>query len=142
MSACKSKGCNYEAVMGEEVCTYHKPKTVASTDPNADVLIVEVSKIPKSGRFNEAASRLVAALKVLSEGRALQIKLAKVPKMTITCAQRYALEEGLRVGVRFCGESGYMWKYSAEEMKAAEVKSERLKSARSKKKIKGRAVAA
>lgn len=131
MSSCSYKACPYQAVMGKTLCLHHEPKPIAQ-DPNGDVIIVTIGDIPKGSRHNAAALHLVDLIKQLTEGKAAKIKLAKIPKPTILTAQRYALEGGIRIGVRFAGDFGFMWKYSDEEIKLADAKGQRLKAGREK----------
>lgn len=132
------------AVSGETKCLMHKPKVVPR-NPTAEAegyAFVSMSEVPSNARYNEAAGKLLAAVKVSTEGHALKVSMAKFKKITLATAQRYALAGGLRIGVRIVGDSGYLWKLSATEIAAVNQKGERLRQAREKKGKKGIAVAA
>jgi hypothetical protein len=140
---CDEKGCPYFAESGQTKCTMHKPRAVPKA-PAVDTegySFVSMSDVPTNARYNEAAGKLFAAVKASQPGHALKVSMKIFKKMTLTTAQRYALAGGLRIGVRIVGESGYLWKLSETEIKAVEVKGERLRKAREKK-GKGIAVAA
>ena len=128
---CTFKGCVYQAVPPSTLCVQHKPAQRQAGDE--DYSIVKIGEVPKNARFNQAAADLRDAVKVLQEGNALKVRLAKIPKPTCVTAQRYALEAGLRIGVRFCGPLGYLWKLTPDEIKIIEKKGERLRAARAKK---------
>lgn len=132
---CDEKGCPYYAVQGEAKCLQHKPRAVpkAATVESDGYAFVSMSEVPTTARYNEAAGKLFAAVKASQAGHALKVSMAKFKKVTLTTAQRYALAGGLRIGVRIVGESGYLWKLSETEIKAVELKGERLRLARSKK---------
>ena len=112
----------------QNVCM-HKPKPIPK-NPSADAdgfAWVSMSDVPSNARYNEAAGKLFAAIKLSQSGHALKISMAKFKKVTLVTAQRYALSAGLRIGVRIVGESGYLWKMSEAEIKAVEQKAERLR---------------
>jgi len=67
-------------------------------------------------------------------GKAIKVKMPPFKKVTLATAQRYALQKGIRLGVRFGSDSGYIWRLSPEEIKAIEVKASRLVAARARKK--------
>jgi len=97
-----------------------------------DVLAIAISDIP-AARANEVSLNLLKTIKALGPDKALKVRLRKFSKPSLLSTQRYALVEGLRIGLRYVGEWAYIWKLTAEQIKAAEVKAERLAGARSKK---------
>ena len=141
---CDEKGCVYYAASGDTKCVMHKPKPIPK-NPSADAdgfAWVSMSDVPSNARYNEAAGKLFAAIKLSQSGHALKISMAKFKKVTLVTAQRYALSAGLRIGVRIVGESGYLWKMSEAEIKAVEQKAERLRTTRQKIGRKGKTLAA
>ena len=131
---CDVPGCSYLAVSGDTKCLQHKPKATP-TDPSTardGFAWVSMSDVPTTARFNEAANKLYAAIKIAQPGHALKVSMEKFDKGTLTCAQRYALAGGLRIGVRIVGLSGYLWKMTPEQIAAVEQKGERLRKAREK----------
>lgn len=138
MSACAFKGCVYQAVSGQTLCQMHR---TIPAKPNDDFEIVAIAAVPRSGHFKQAAADLVGAVKSLGEGHALKVKLAKCSKPTLITAQRYALDEKLRIGLRIVNDVAYLWKLSAAEIEKSQAKGQRLRDSRIKagKKTKGTA---
>ncbi len=134
MAVCQFKGCINQAVMGQALCVLHRPAPIASK-PDDDIQVVEIMAVPRSGRYNEAAMKLCGAAKALDAGHALKIKVGKFAKGTLLTAQRYARDEGLRIGLRVTAEFAWIWKMTAEEIKASEEKGQRLMNARGKRKV-------
>lgn len=135
---CDYKNCVNQAPAGKRYCMYHKehetPAAPALAPPvDEDVQIISLADLP-APRANEVAMALLKSLKVLGEGKALKVRLRKFGKPSLLTTQRYALLDGLRIGVRFTSEWAFLWRMTAEQVKAAEVKAERLKKAREKKK--------
>jgi roadblock/LC7 domain-containing protein len=132
---CEVKGCPYFAVEGQKLCLQHKPAAVAMRGKFEEegYAFVSLYEIPTSARYNEAAGKLLAAVKASQLGHALKVSMAKFKKITLVTAQRYALAGGLRIGVRIVGETGYLWKLNEAEIKAVEQKGDKVRKAREKK---------
>ena len=140
---CDEKGCPYYAESGQTKCVQHRVRAVplAAQIDKDGFAFVPMSDVPKNARYNEAAGKLFAAVKAAQAGHALKVSMKTFKKMTLVTAQRYALAGGLRIGVRIVGESGWLWRLSETEIKAVEVKADRLRKAREKKTGKPKSVA-
>jgi len=133
---CDVKACPYYAVEGDTKCLQHRPKIVPVANANFEregFTFVSMTEVPTNARYNEAAGNLYAAVKAAQAGHALKVSMKVFKKVHLVTAQRYALAAQLRIGVRIVGETGYLWKLTPEEIKKAEVKGERMRSARAKK---------
>lgn len=123
---CEYKACPMQAIAGSHFCANHQPQPIKQgVAAEEDVSIVSLESIP-AARANEVAMSLLSTLKTLGEGKALKVKLIKFSKPTIMTTQRYALRTGLRIGIRFIGSYGYLWRMTPEQVKAAEEKGARL----------------
>jgi hypothetical protein len=138
MSRCEFKGCVYQTTTPtEKFCIQHRSQAASikrarpSNDEGAPE-IVSISEVPSTARFNQAAANLLKAVKALTLDHALKISLSKISKPTVTCTQRYALLEKLRIGIRFSGDVAFLWKLTEEQLKAVEKKAARMAEIRSK----------
>jgi hypothetical protein len=135
MARCAYKNCVNQAPEGRTHCIYHKeyekpalaPAPAKPTAIEDDVQVIDVRSIPFA-RTNEVAIGLLNTLKSLPEGKALKVPLKKVPKQNLLCTERYARSQELRIRVRIVGDHGYLWKMSADEIKAADAKGERMRN--------------
>lgn len=132
---CEQKACPYYAVEGEKLCLQHRPARVlkVSNFEEEGYAFVSMNEVPTNARYNEAAGKLYAAVKVSTVGNALKVSMKTFKKVTLNTARRYALEAGLRIGVRVVGEVGYLWKLNDSELKAVAAKGDRMRAARAKK---------
>lgn len=136
---CEAKACVNQALEGGKYCLHHRletqrqPAPPPATASDDEIVVINVSDIP-APRTNEAALSLLNTIKKFGDGKALKVKQKKFSKPCLMTTQRYALTQGLRIGVRFIGEWAYIWKLTPEQVKAAEQKAERLVKAREKKK--------
>lgn len=140
---CEVQGCTYLATSGETKCIQHKARAVTrSSNFEADGFdFVPMVDVPLKARYNEKATKLYAAIKTAQPGDALRVSMRKFEKSALMTAQRYALANGLRIGVRVSGDSGYLWKLTDGEIKATELRAEKMKNAWAKKGKKLQAVA-
>jgi hypothetical protein len=138
---CDEKACPYFAVSGETKCLQHKHWAVPKNSSfDADgYAFVSVSEIPSNARFNEIAGNLFAAVKACQDGHALKVNLKKIGRNNLTTAKRYARQAKILIGLRFIGETGYLWKMTPEQIKRAQERGERVKTARAKKSAKSKA---
>ena len=116
---CDEKACPYFAVSGETKCLQHRLRAVSKqpTTENEGYSFVSMSEVPSNARYNEAAGKLLAAVKASQPGHALKVSMKIFKKITLVTAQRYGLAGNLRIGVRITGDSGYLWKLSDDEIK-------------------------
>lgn len=143
MARCTYKACVSPAVEGSELCGYHRNQNLGPTRPapqpaklpaaDEDFGTISITDIPPP-RVNEVAVSVLQAFKTLPDGKALKVRLRRYPKPCLMTTQRYALTEGLRIGIRWTEEWAYLWRMTAEQVQQAEAKAERLKTARAKKK--------
>jgi hypothetical protein len=135
MARCAYKNCVNQAPGDRLYCIYHKEYEKPSVAPppakaaavEDDVQVIDVRSIPFA-RTNEVAIGLLNTLKPLPDGKALKVPLKKFPKQNLLCTERYARSQELRIRVRVVGDHGYLWKMTADEIKAADAKGERMRN--------------
>lgn len=132
---CEEKACPHAAVPGRRFCEGHRHQEPSPAPVDPDSFVVSCTEV-FAPRTNEVATSLLRAVKSLSEGNALKVRIRKFSKPTLYVTQRYAQSEGLQVGLRFPrgSEWAYFWKMTPEQIAARAEKAERISVARSKKK--------
>lgn len=133
MPKCSTQGCVYNAELDKPHCIQHRPPKLIVPQPAPEFAFVPMSQVPATSRYNETAGNLFKALIDAPTGEAIKLNMKIFKKIALVTAQRYALAKGMRIGVRIVGDSGYLWRLSPDEVKAVEVKAQRLIAARSKK---------
>lgn len=131
---CDYKACVNQAVSGKQWCIYHDPalpqKRLDSTLPNDSYEFVDLSTIPSTTRFNQAAADLVKAVRSLPAGKGMRVMVKVFSKPTLNTVLRYGQDGGARVGLRLVGDVAYLWKMTEAELLKVQEKSDRLAKAR------------
>lgn len=130
---CEVKSCLNSAEYGSARCSAHGAVPPTVVTGVSEPLVVAMSEVPRSARFNERAAKLLKKVQALQSGSALRVEVKHYSIITMNTAKRYALDAGLRIGVRVCGELGYVWRLSEDEIKAVEQKAARLAGGRKRK---------
>lgn len=134
---CEYKACPSQSVLGSNYCKAHEPVTRAipssvSVCNDEEFAILPISDMPKGGRFNADAIKVVHALRQLPEGKALKIKTSSFGKTCFITAKRYALESDMRIGIRQFGPHTWLWKLSLVEINQVMAKGDRIRKGRAK----------